>query len=73
MPGARRKRKGQTGRRPSAEIRRATGSGGGTVDHYSGRENTRSDKAPRADGRWATPYYEKSPKVISKFNIREVD
>lgn len=39
MPGARRTRKGQTGKRPSAQIR-AGGVAAGRPDGYDGRANT---------------------------------
>lgn len=42
MPGARRVRKGQTGKRPSAEINRGGGRDGNGVDKFDGRANLQS-------------------------------
>jgi len=65
MPGARRTRKGQTGKRPSAQVKKDAGRDASGVDSYDGRANTAAgSKGKEPGGRWSKADYDGPFSVI---------
>ena len=73
MPGARKAKKGQTGRGKNTNINPTTSwDTESKVDTYDDRANTQSgDAGKEPGGRWSPAYYESGPKVIGRDDVRD--
>lgn len=71
MPGARKAKKGQTGRGKSSEAPQGKVWDQPSLQEFDGRANTNAgDKGKEPGGRWSPAAYESGPKVIGKTNVR---
>lgn len=72
MPGARKAKKGQTGRGKSSEAPIGAMWDKKSVDEKDGRANLQAgDAGKEPGGRWSPAYYESGPKVIGKIIVRD--
>lgn len=73
MPGARKAKKGQTGRGKSSEA--PTGEAWDKKsgpDENDGRVNLQAgDKGREPGGRWSPAYYERPAKIVGKLTVRD--
>ena len=72
MPGARKAKKGQTGRGANSNVSPTEMWDQQSVQEFDGRANTQAgDKGKEPGGRWSPAYYETPPKIISDAIIRK--
>ena len=72
MPGTRRTRKGQTGRKKGSEAPSGEVWDKESLLEFDGRKNTNAgSQGKEPGGRWSPAYYETPAVVISKYNIRK--
>ena len=72
MPGARKAKKGQTGRRSGSEAPSGKVWDKESLQEFDGRANTQAgDSGKEPGGRWSPAYYETPGVVISKYGVRK--
>ena len=72
MPGARKAKKGQTGRRSDSEAPAGKTWDKPSLQEFDGRKNTQAgDAGKEPGGRWSPAYYETPGVVISKYGTRK--
>ena len=72
MPGARKAKKGQTGRGSSSDKTPTKMWDQKSMDEYDGRANMQAgDKGKEPGGRWSKAYYETPAKIVGKQIVRD--
>ena len=72
MPGARKAKKGQTGRKAGSDASPSKMWDKATMDEFDGRANLQAgDKGSEPGGRWSTAWYDSPAAIIGKNNVRK--